>query len=281
MSDINPNRHESRLFCHGCRNATDTKGNVDIQPTDRNKNMIKIAIVEDEELHSERLKSHLLRFAAEKNTSFEIIVFNNAITFLENYSGNYSVIFMDIRMPYMNGMDAAHKLRELDPDVMLIFITSLTQYAIKGYEVNAQNYIVKPVTYPDFVLKFTKAYLKLQQQSALHIALPTEKGIVKLLPEEIIYCEVTKHQTVFHTIRGDFSQYTTLRAIENKLNGNTFCKCNHCYLVNLSYVKEIEGDEVILGYDGKEVSLIISRNKKKPFADAFKTHLNGGNRGNN
>ncbi len=237
--------------------------------------MNKIAIVEDERQHADTLRDYLLRFAQERGAAFEIAVFGNAVSFLENYAGTYDIVFMDIRMPYMNGMDAAHRLRELDKTVILIFITSLTQYAVDGYEVNALNYIVKPVSYPDFALKFSKAYERLRAENNNRIALPTERGMIRLQPEEIAYCEVRGHQTIYHTARGDFTHYETLRSAEQKLADNGFCKCNHCYLVNLRYVQSLCGDEIAVCYGTRTDKLAVSRNKKKAFGEALKAYCQG------
>ena len=108
---------------------------------------MKIAVVEDEREYREVLKEYLSRYEEQKNLTFEVIEFTNAISFLENYAPVYDVVFMDIRMKYMDGMTAAHKLREADPNAVLVFVTSLTQYAVEGYSVDATDYIVKPVSY--------------------------------------------------------------------------------------------------------------------------------------
>lgn len=237
--------------------------------------MVNIAIVEDEETHAETLKAYLLRYAKEKNDAFNISVFKNAILFLENYTAGYDVIFMDIRMPYMNGMDAAQKLRELDEFVVLIFITSLTQYAVKGYEVAALDYIVKPIAYGDFAMKFTRAYVRIDAQKQKYLTYKTEKGTVKVLPREIAYCEVSGHRLVLHTVNGDLEQHATLRSVEEKINDPSFCKCNHCYLVNLRFVKRLSGDEVIVEYAGRSDALQISRNRKKPFTESLKAFWEG------
>lgn len=160
--------------------------------------MIRIAIAEDEKEHADALAEHVQRYARETDTPVDITRFDNAVTMLENYKAAYDLIFLDIKMPYMNGIDAAHRLRELDNDVMLIFVTSMRQYALEGYSVNAFDFIVKPVTYADFQLKMQRAFKKLKAADDKNeILLSTEKGIIKLKPSDIRYVETDGHNIIY------------------------------------------------------------------------------------
>lgn len=229
--------------------------------------MYRIAVVEDEETYAEELKSYLEKLAKEKNLSFEICCFKNAVLFLENYTANYHLIFMDIRMPYLNGMDAAQHLRELDPDVLLIFVTSLAQYAVKGYSVSAFDYIVKPLTYPDFALKMARALRKLSSiQTGPEIVVPALNGKARVSVDEIRYIETQDHHLVYH-MEGDktLRQNATLTSAQEKLEPYHFARCNSCYLVNLKYVQRIKGYTVLV--DG--VVLQISQPRKKEFLRRF------------
>ena len=116
--------------------------------------MIGIAIVEDNREQAASLETYIKTYAAEHRLAVSVSVFHDPITFLEKYS-KFHIVYMDIMMPMLNGMDAAKLLREKDEKVVLIFVTTMRQYAIQGYEVSATDFIVKPVTYPEFALKFT------------------------------------------------------------------------------------------------------------------------------
>lgn len=163
--------------------------------------MYTIAIVEDDKTQAESLKEYLLRYAAENGEAFAVKTFANAVVFLENYTAVYDVVFMDIKMPYLNGIAAAHKLRELDKNVLLFFITSLTQYAIRGYEVDALNYIVKPVEYNEFALKFRKAMDRLSEKSPRNCSFPRTSAIKNFpLPKYIMWkCGVITANTTRQT----------------------------------------------------------------------------------
>ncbi|MBR1813100.1 MAG: response regulator transcription factor [Lachnospiraceae bacterium] len=124
--------------------------------------MIRIAVVEDEKEYSDQLFSYLERFRKETHQAVSAELFCDGMSFLDEYKGDFDIVFMDIAMPHMNGLEAAKKLRQVDGIVCLIFITTLAQYAIRGYEVDALDFLVKPVTYELFRLKLEKAlfYLK-------------------------------------------------------------------------------------------------------------------------
>lgn len=226
---------------------------------------IQIAIVEDDEVAATTLSSYIQRYAEENNATFKTKVYSNAIALLNSYKAEYDIIFMDIRMPYINGMDAAHRLRALDQKVILIFVTSLTQYAIAGYEVDALDYIIKPVNYYDFALKLSRAVGRVPQAKSYQLIISTDAGVVRLDPDVIRYIETQGHHLIYHTLNGDYTQYSSLSKIELKLNQLDFARCNSCYLVNLQYVRSVKG--YILTLDNCELK--ISQPRKKAFLQAL------------
>lgn len=124
----------------------------------RSGGMIRVAIVEDEVESLNELKVCFDRYQVEKNCSIEIDSFDTADKFLSDYTpGVYSIVFMDIEMPGINGMDAARMLREKDGDILLFFVTNLAQYALESYEVQAFMFMVKPVVYDNFLIKMERA----------------------------------------------------------------------------------------------------------------------------
>lgn len=227
--------------------------------------MIKIAIVEDDQEQAALLESHIRTYAAEHKTALSVSVFYNVITFLEKYTAEYHIVYMDIMMPMMNGMDASRLLREKDGKVVLIFVTSMRQYAIQGYEVAASDFIVKPVTYPEFALKFTKVLGRLGGVHSSDVLLKTDTGYVRLSPAEIRYVEVKGHHCVYHTAEGEYRQYQTMKSVEASLEGCGFVRCNNFLLVNLAAVEKIDGMSVFV--DGDELQM--SHPRRKAFTEAF------------
>ena len=166
----------------------------------------------------------------------------------------------------------ARRLRELDPVVLIVFITNMAQYAIRGYEVDALYYMVKPVTYFEFALKMKKALRRLGRLVGTYVNVPQENGVMRLETSQITYVEVIDHRLVYHADTGDYSTRGSLSDLEKKLRSYGFSRCNHCYLVNLKYVTGIRDNMVVVAC----AELQISRPKRKMFLDDLATYRGGG-----
>ena len=232
--------------------------------------MLEIAIVEDEEKEALRLGGFLDRFSRETGTQLNHKWTDNASAFLEQYQFQYDLIFMDIRMPGMDGMAAAERLREMDSAVMLIFITSLAQYAVQGYAVDALDYILKPVSYAAFALKMQRAVERYAQRRDQWLLLNTNSGAIQLQEFELCYVEIFDHHIRYHTLQANYDAYGTLKSVEQRLPSRSFFRCNNQCIVNLRYVTKIEGSTVVV--DGREFS--VSRMRKKAFLEQLHRFTN-------
>ncbi len=223
--------------------------------------MRNIAIVEDEDSAADKLVECIERYQSEFGCEFNIVRFKDAADFLDGYKAVYAVVFMDIQMPKMNGMDAAFDLRKQDRSVSLIFITNLMQYAQKGYEVDAVGYILKPFTYYDFSLKFRKALDKYVMSENRDIALEIAGGMVRISCDRLMYVEILKHRLYYHLVDDVIQTTGVLSAVEKQLEGRGFLRCNNCYLVNPQFVVSVKGQTVTVGND----ELTVSRPRKAAF----------------
>ena len=235
--------------------------------------MVNIAIVEDDQFHSDQLELALQAYSSEYGTPLKVSVFPNAMAFLGKYNAEFDIVFMDIMMPMLNGMDAARLLREKDSNVMVIFVTNMQQYAIQGYEVGAFDFVLKPVRYPEFKLKFTRALNKLlPQKKAASILIKTENGVVRLTPDQILYVEVQQHHCIYHTRGGEYRQYQTMKNAESQLAEYGFARCTNFLLVNLACITHIDGMNVCL----PDTQLQMSYPRRKAFMDQFLAFFGGG-----
>ena len=230
--------------------------------------MLEIAIAEDKKEAVDILRKHILRLKEEKGVDCQYTVFENGLFFIENYKPIYDVVFMDIEMPLMNGMEAAARLRRVDPYVPLVFITDLKQYALKGYEVEAMDFLVKPVGYTAFATmmeRVSRRSMKKQEQLTLSGA----EGTFNVNVNDIYYIEASNHYVIYHTVNGKIRFFGSLGEEEKRLPQDRFVRCNSGYLVNLAQVKKIADGEVYVA-DG---SLPLSRGKKAAFMQAFLNYM--------
>ena len=108
---------------------------------------MRIAIVEDEQACADTLQKYLQQYGQEFSQELDVTQYENGAVFLWEFRSQFDIILLDISMPVMDEMETARQIRKIDSDVVLLFVTSLSQYAIRGYEVNAMDYILKPVSY--------------------------------------------------------------------------------------------------------------------------------------
>ena len=222
--------------------------------------MKNIIIVEDEIDAASVLDSFVSRYGEEIGEIYNITKYNDAASFLAAYK-SADIVFMDIDLPGMNGMNAAKLLRDKDSKVMIIFVTNLSQMAIKGYEVRAFDFIVKPISYKNFSVKFQCALDALRSRQSKDIWITNKDGKKRIDVNEIIYIETWRHILVFHTISGSIHATGTLATLEAELQDRSFAMCNRCYLVNLAFVTAVKQQTVCLG----ETELLISRTKRPSF----------------
>lgn len=230
-----------------------------------------IAIVEDDPKEAQILQSYISRLA-EAGEACEVRWFQTGREFLSAYQPIYDLVLMDINLPDLNGMDVAASLRKMDRNVILIFVTSMAQYAVQGYEVDALDYMVKPVTFATFSVKFRRALAKSSGQQSRELLINVTDGVYRTSVSRIKYVEVSDHSLIYHTTDGDLTSYGNLKQVEAQLDPRQFARCNRCYLVNLAHVIAIRGSAVVL--DGAELQ--ISRPKRLSFLEALTNYLGGG-----
>lgn len=231
----------------------------------------RIAIVEDNEESISVLMGFLHRFAKEQNTLFDAFVFKDGDEIVSDYEAKYDIIFLDIEMKRMDGVSAAKKIRSFDREVILIFITNAPQYAIKGYEVDALSYLLKPVPYFAFSQELMKSLDKINKRKNKYVLITTENGIVRLNIADITYIETRNHYLTIHTKNEIFTMKAPLKKMVNELRDSPFYVCNSCYLVNLDEVTGVDGETAIVSGD----ELKISRPRKKGFMEALASHFGG------
>ena len=231
--------------------------------------MIRIAIVEDEAAYAAQLQDFLHRYAQENGEEFELSIFSDGDEIVEGYTAKYDLILLDVEMKFMDGMTAAEEIRKVDPEVVIIFITNMVQYAIRGYAVDALDYVLKPVSYFAFSQRLNRAIGRMKKRASRYMAITIKGGTQKLDIDGIYYIESQGHNLIFYTAQGQHVSTGTMRDAEEKLETLGFFRCNKGYLVNLAHVEAVRDGCAIV--NGSE--LLISRARKNDFMEALADYM--------
>ena len=233
---------------------------------------MNIAIVEDCAEDAKVLKDCIEKYAEKYNEVCVVNVYTDGVQFLTEYKSDADVVFMDIEMPYRDGLNVSVELRKTDPLVCIVFITNMRQYAIRGYEVEAFDFIVKPVTYDVFEFHFRRVVEKVRRNPKAEIFISTQGNKQRVSVRDIDYVEVVNHKVLFHLGDRVAEAWTTLYKVTEELEKYGFALCNACYLVNLSHVKGVKDDAVFIA----DTQLKISRPKRKEFMEKLILSMKNG-----
>ena len=234
--------------------------------------MIEIAIVDDEDSYVQTLLEYLSKYENDSGNRIHTTVYHDGDELLQNFGCQFDIILMDIQMKFMDGMSTAEEIRKLDTKVLIMFITNLMDYAIRGYEVDALDYVVKPVEYFSFSQKLNRAIQRLDKRCGYEMSINVPAGLKRVSSDSIYYIESDRHNLIFHTTEGQFVTRAKMQDYDNDLSGHGFFRSNKGYLVNLRYVEGIEQGCCVIQGD----YLPVSRSKKKEFMKALTQYISEG-----
>ena len=211
---------------------------------------IKCVIIDDEPLARKGLKEYIqdidfLELAAE---------FDNPLKSTELLStGDIQLLFLDIQLPKITGLDFFKTMKHPPP---VVFTTAYPQFAIEGFELNALDYLVKPISFDRFLKAALKAkdYYEVREKnqipgnaSADHLFIKSDNKLIRLAFSDILYAEALQNYVVLHTREKKFITYLTFKAVEDYLPAPDFIKTHKSYLVAAGKIDSIEGNEILIG----------------------------------
>ncbi len=215
--------------------------------------MIKFAICDDEPMMVQELAGHLADYMKEKSMTavYSVSSFLNGRALLDAVE-RFDVIFMDIQMEQLDGMETARLLRRRGDHSLLVFVTVLKELVFDAFQVEAYDYLLKPLDSTRFNQTMNRVLRSLEQRTAEDIVIQRGTGCEVVLLSDIVYCEVLGRKIYLHKSDGTVSDYyDKLEDLERKVDGRFF-KCHRSYLVNLDYVRGCQDGQVLL-FQGERI----------------------------
>lgn len=226
--------------------------------------MYRTLVVEDEAQEARHLTDLLTRYGKQHGVEFKVTWHSSAMEMLSD-KGHYDLCLLDIEMPGINGMEAAGLLRTYDETIPIIFVTNLAKYAVKGYEVGALGFIVKPVSYGGLSLSLDRALRAIGANAGRSVAVPTEDGVRVVPLRSIIYVEVTKHRLTYHIENEEpLEARGSLVQLEEELAEAPVVRVSKSCLANMDKISLVRNAEVQMTNGDL---LRISRTHKKEVVD--------------
>ncbi|EJT5921886.1 response regulator transcription factor [Clostridium perfringens] len=221
--------------------------------------MFSIALCEDNSLQREELKNNLSKVLDEIGVEYKLLTFETGEDLLREYPENLDMLFLDIQMGELTGMETARKVRKYDDKVEIIFITALWDYIQKGYEVRAFRYLIKPVKFKELQEQVTACVENILHKRYTYITIKDKNNVLKIRTEDILFLETFERKVIIHTNSQDYIVKMSMNKLEKGLNNKGFFRCHTSYIVNLIKIEEIKKDYLLIN----KFTLPVSKHRMK------------------
>ena len=235
---------------------------------------MNIAICEDNIEELNIINEYIEQWSKNNNIKVKIDKYQSSESFLFEWTdyNKYDIVFFDIKMKKVSGIELSNLVREKNKVVDIVFVTGMIEYALHGYKVSAMQYLLKPIKQDDIYSCLNKVLERIDStdESSKFMIIKTPKKSMKLNYDEIYYFEMFSPNIVIHTIKEEIALRKKISEIEKELKSSSFIRCHRSYIVNLKYVISISKKTIILE---NEVNIPLSRNKYKEVNDYFINYL--------
>ncbi|MDF2543571.1 MAG: DNA-binding response regulator [Herbinix sp.] len=218
---------------------------------------MRIGICDDEQILRRELLGHCIKYKEQHPMEFEVVGFSSGEEVV-SYSEQIDILFLDVQMNGMDGLQTAKKIRETNNQMIIIFLTGYTSYLQDGYHVKAFRYLLKPLKYEDFIDTMNAAIEEYQKDTKVFVARNTSSAFIRI--KEIMYVEAQDHYTVVRTKAAMYESDNSMAEWEIILNDGSFYRVHKSFIVNMEYVQEIK--KTILMDNGEKVLLSLRKSTK-------------------
>ncbi len=232
--------------------------------------MIKFAICDDEPAMARELAGYLARYLEEHEvTAYSVSSFSSGRALLEAADG-FDVIFLDIQMEEPDGMETARLLRGQGNHSLLVFVTVLMELVFDAFQVEAYDYLTKPLDAARFARTMDRVLQTLEQRTAASLVIQQGSGCEVVPLSDVVYCEVLGRKVYLHKADGTVTgYYDRLEQLERRVD-RRFFRCHRSYLVNLDHVRGCQAGQVLLS-QGERIP--VSRLRERDLTGALLLHM--------
>ena len=210
-----------------------------------NDKNIFIGVCEDNSLHLNLVKGYIDDFFNEFH-NYEVLEFVSGEDLLSNYPNNIDLLFLDIQMNKLTGMDLARWIRKENDTSEIIFVTSLVNYIQEGYTVRAYRYLLKPINYEDLRSHLLSCISDITKKRENFMIIENKGIIYKVLINKILYIEVRKKDLTIYTEDGIYTTKNSMEKVEKELRRYNFFRCHKGYLINMEHIEIIHKNTVFI-----------------------------------
>lgn len=227
--------------------------------------MVLVGIVDNNMWERSELKRQIVTYMEARGELCVVHEFSDGVEFIRSPE-KYNLIFLEMYLNGgMSGLEAAQFSRIVNKAAQIIFVTHSKEMAIRGYEVDAVDYLIKPVADSTMEKTLEKAMAKMQKSFDTAFVLKTTDGLYSISSNEIRFVEVYDHELIYHTDRGEFVVRGNLKEVGKKLEKYQFVQMNRSYLVNMRHIRSINKNYVMVG----DTQIQIAKSRQKEVETRF------------
>lgn len=227
---------------------------------------MQISICDDDELTITKLKSYICDFFSRNHIKLPPVNSYSSGNALLADSKSKDIVFLDIEMPGMNGIYVGNELKKSNPNVIIIIVTSFSEYLDEAMRFHVFRYLSKPIDKQRLFRNLRDA-LKHYNTTVFKLPIETKEGVFTVLLNEIVFVEATGRQVVVHTIQRDYTSIYNLQYWRDLLPETSFFQSHRSFLVNLNYVSDF--DHTLIHLANNQFSAYLTRRKYTAFKEAY------------
>jgi DNA-binding LytR/AlgR family response regulator len=229
---------------------------------------MRIVICEDEDKYAKQLIGYINEWAEDKNISAEVFKHTTAEKFLYEWDDgeDYDLLFLDIKMGSMTGMELAKIIRRTNRDVPIVFVTNMREYALDGYTVDAMRFLVKPVEKEDCFACLDKIYQSGRNRKYFLFKDSEQDKTLRIPHGDIIYIDMFSHNATIVTVKDEYTLRKTTKQLLEELNDDLFVRCHRSYIINIRHVEAVSKAFALMS---NESEIPLSKNIAKEVNEKF------------